>query len=829
MRISRLFEGHGIAWLGLIIFAVCALIIFSDTSPLYAALTSPDSGPYFAYPYRTGVLESLLTGAAFTPHTLYWLLFDSLVAHELTYILDSLMLACAGVYYLTGRRVHPVAAWAGGLALGLSGYTLTLFCAGHRGYFHMFSSTVWAFGLLIRCFETRRLLHFALLGLVLSWGVIYQPDVLVLVGAVAAAYALWLTGHPKPETGNWKLGGWKQIVSVWPRFSVSLLVLALAGFGGLRSAMTTQIANRDAQIAGVSPQNAATTKKSGSLTDAEKHNRWIFATNWSLPPEDVLEFIVPGVFGDDSMQMPHPYWGRLGRPSDESFQKGRMMPNYRGHTVYLGVVSVIFALFGVTAWFSQRKAQKGLSLRPTVDYSDVPFWCTVWVVCLVLAMGRYTPFYRLFYSIPYMDYIRAPVKFHHLVEVATAFLAGFGIDAFLRLEGPALRRKLMWLSGGMAGALMICALVFLVAKPQIVRHITELGMGPAAQALGGYAIQNLLRSAALLALVAGLAYAAVKGSGRMLVGVGCVVLTVVAMEQAWVARRYVRVIDVEACYRENAVVKAVKKASAGQLANVINYATPNVFAQDWFSTSLVLNGIHNLAPAPDERGTPYERLFTLLQKDPLRLWRALNVQYVIVPRKGIEALVRSGVLRPVLDFEVGSGVLRQVQPGEQSLALAAVVGSVPGARAVTRWKGGVAPESQADELARSAWVVSQAPESGNGAEAAGEAKLTYEAVWGFPLTFETRLTCACASPVLLVLNQRFNAAWEVLVDGVSVPCYVSDGVWLSALVPQGSHRVVLRKKRDVAPVTLSLGVTFALMVWGIGAYVAGRRVREVRA
>ncbi len=829
MRISRLFDGHGIAWLGFIIFAVCALIIFSDTLPLYAALTSPDSGPYFAYPYRTGVLERLLTGAAFTPHTLYWLLFDSLVAHELTYILDSLMLACAGVYYLTGRRVHPVAAWAGGLALGLSGYTLTLFCAGHRGYFHMFSSTVWAFGLLIRCFETRRLLHFALLGLVLSWGVVYQPDVLVLVGAVAAAYALWLTGHPKSENGSWKLGVWKRIVSVWPRFIVSVLVLGLAGFSGLRMAVTTQIANRDAQIAGVSPQNAATAKKSGSQTDAEKHNRWIFATNWSLPPEDMLEFIVPGVFGDDSMQMPYPYWGRLGRPSAESFQMGRMMPNYRGHTVYLGVVSVIFALFGVRVWFSQRKAKKGLSLQPAVDYSDVPFWCTVWVVCLVLAMGRYTPFYRLFYSIPYMDYIRAPVKFHHLVEVATAFLAGFGIDAFLRLEGAALRRKLMWLSGGMAGALMICALVFLVAKPLIVRHITELGMGQAAQALGGYAIQNLLRSAALLALVAGLAYAAVKGSGRMLVGVGCVVLTVVAMEQAWVARRYVRVIDVESCYRENAVVKAVKKASAGQLANVINYATPNVFAQDWFSTSLVLNGIHNLAPAPDERGTPYERLFTLLQKDPLRLWQALNVQYVIVSRKAVDALLRSGVLRPVLDFELGAGVVRQVQPGEQSLVLAEVTGSKPGARAVTHWKGGVAPEGQSDAMAQAASVVSQSPEAVNSVEKVGAVTLAYESVWGFPLQFATRLTCTSASSVLVLFNQRFDAGSEVLVDGVSVPCYLSDGVWLSAVVPQGTHQVVLRKKREITPAAVSLGVTFVLLIWGIGAYVAGGRVREVRA
>ena len=836
---------HGMACFGLFIFALCALIVFFPVLAKYVCLISPDSMPFFPYANRTVTVEGLLTGAAFTPHTLYWLLLNPLYAHELTYIIDSLALALAGVYYLTCRRALPLAAWCGGLALGLSGYTFTLFCAGHRGYFHMFSCAVWSFGLLIRCFETRKLFYFAMLGLVIAWGVPYQPDVLVFVMAVAAAYALWLTfssggqkaedrgqktedGGQKTEDGGRKPGlgrAWENVAAVWPRFAVSVAILAVAGFGGIRTAVTTQIFNREAQIAGVAAENFKADAKPAKLSDAEKHTRWLFATNWSLPPEDVLEFLAPGVFGNESMQLPYPYWGRLGRPSDEVFQKGRMMPNYRGHTVYLGVVSVLFALFGVLAWLSSRRGSPSALGAPSADTSDIPFWCAVWAVCLVLAMGRYTPVYRLFYAIPYMEYIRCPVKLHHLVEVATAFLAGFGVDAFLRaLPGASgLRRRLVWLAAGLAVALVLGAGLMLANAAGVAGHIGSLGMGQAAAALSGYAVQNLVRSACLAALVAALAYASVKGDAKASARVVAALMVVWARDMALVAHRYVKPLSVGPLYAENAVVKAVKKATEGQVANVINYATPNAPEQDWFSSALIYNGVQNMMPSAAERGTSYGKLFEALQPDTLRLWQALNVQFVMVPRKGTEALVRSGKIRPVFDFELGAGALRQVQPGEQSVMLAQVSGSVPGARAITQWMGGVAPERQAEELARSPLTISEAPAPAAAAGAAAPARLTSEAARGVPLNLETRLTCTSDAPALVLFNDRFSDAFEALVDGHPVPCYRSDGVWASAVVPAGTHRVVLRKKRDVWSAILSTTASLGMVAWGLLHVLGGAR------
>jgi hypothetical protein len=239
-----------------------------------------------------------------------------------------------------------------------------------------------------------------------------------------------------------------------------------------------------------------------------------------------------------------------------------------------------------------------------------------------------------------------------------------------------------------------------------------------------------------------------------------------------------------------------------------------------------MNGVQNLAPAPNERGTPAERLFAALQRDPVRLWRALNVQFVVVPRKGTDGLVRAGILRPLFDFELGSGLLRQTQPGDQSLMLAAVAGTVPGARAVTQWKGGVAPEKQAEELASSPAVVSEAPQAGGAPAASGETRLDYQSVRGFPCRLSTRLTCVSAAPALVLFNQRSDPSWEVLVDGAPAICYVSDGVWLSAVVPQGTHQVVLRKKRSAAVGALSVSAALAALIWA--ACRTGRRVAAQR-
>jgi len=57
----------------------------------------------------------------------------------------------------------------------------------------------------------------------------------------------------------------------------------------------------------------------------------------------------------------------------------------------------------------------------------VPFWAVAAIIVYLCALGCFTPFYRLVFALPFGDYLRAPVKFVHLLELCTAVLAGYGL------------------------------------------------------------------------------------------------------------------------------------------------------------------------------------------------------------------------------------------------------------------------------------------------------------------------------------------------------------------------------------------------------------------
>ncbi len=419
------------------VFAVCAAFVFWGTwSPEMAPVMPDCPTSYSTYWFRDW-LRAWLENGKFAPAQVINWIGSPYLWTEFQYAFAAYMSALGMVYFLRGRGLPRVAAYGAGLLLAFSGYWFTLFSAGHLGWFQWMTYGVFAFGLIDRALEKGKPRHWLLLGACLAWGSMHQPDLWLLFSVFSAAYfvfrlAVVLCGSPRDMR--------RATVVKWAKGS-ALALAALLAIGGasFRSAFVNDLAGRDKQI-----EEGQTVAASAAKDDAEK--RWIFVTNWSMPPEATKEFWHAGVEGDTSCPFTlaigqkrgngiRQYVGRLGRPL------GATQGNYRQHSLYVGWVTCFLAVLGLLSALLPWLRDAGHETRATGDgrqstmdspsntnNSAIIFFAVSAVVFWLFSMGRYCePVYRFVYALPFGDYLRAPVKWHHLTEFCLCVLAGYGI------------------------------------------------------------------------------------------------------------------------------------------------------------------------------------------------------------------------------------------------------------------------------------------------------------------------------------------------------------------------------------------------------------------
>ena len=128
---------------------------------------------------------------------------------------------------------------------------------------------------------------------------------------------------------------------------------------------------------------------------------WDLATSYSMPPEEMLNFLVPQFSG-----MLDLYWGR----------------NFiHLHSEYIGaVVLVLVALAFTRSW------QNG-------ERRFFYFWIGALVLSLLWALGGFTPFYRIIYAIvPGTKFFRAPSTMLFIVAFSSSMLAALGVERAMR-------------------------------------------------------------------------------------------------------------------------------------------------------------------------------------------------------------------------------------------------------------------------------------------------------------------------------------------------------------------------------------------------------------
>ena len=426
-----------------VLYVVCMGGIFWGTWSLDRAPVEPDNPTFYPINELAQWFQALVAGHDFVPSDLMHVLGGMYFWQELQYALAGYLAALGLAFYLRGRGLSHFASAAGGGAYGLMGYTFTLYSAGHLGWFIWMMYGPFAFGLADRAVRKGKWRNWALLGAVLAWASARQPDMWLLFTALTFAYGVWALVR------EWKNVKFSRILA---GVGVTAAVACAIGLPQFTRALTQDLAGREAQIA------ATSGKGEDAAVDKSADERWRFCTSWSLPPEDTLEFIVAEVNGgsnDPRVSPTNPYRGRLGQqivvPANAAGQKHPVtgaplkagetiwMP-YRQHSLYFGVLTVLFALLGLIGWwhYALRKPQTAnhesriTNHEPRPTFSDVPFWIGAGILMYLCALGCFTPFYKLVFALPFGGSLRAPVKFVHLLEFCVAVLAGFGFEAAWR-------------------------------------------------------------------------------------------------------------------------------------------------------------------------------------------------------------------------------------------------------------------------------------------------------------------------------------------------------------------------------------------------------------
>ncbi len=834
-------------WVGPAAFALVALVVFWE--PVFSGYShfSPDGAPIYAVDHHQRVSE-LFTGMwtedvlgigqggrPFHPSRVLEMLLPPLAYHIAVYMLDTLLLFLAGAYFLAGRGLRGLTVWIPSLALAFSGYLFTLISAGHKGMFDMTPYAVFMFGCLDRAIERRSLYHFALAGLCAGFGLAGQPDVMLLYGLLAVAYGVFklVVTWPAERRGAWAL----QLVGG--------VLLAGVVFGGVA------VAQFGWAFGSRLPQRQ-------ELTQQSPEQKFEFATNWSMPPEEVLEFVAPAVYGFETQEPSGPYWGRVGRTKGwEQHHQGLL--NLRQHTVYLGVLQLAFAAWAVAAAFRRRAGQG--SAAPAWESagrrSEVRFWLVAALVALVLALGRYTPVYKLFYMLPMAGNIRAPIKFLHLVEVAVAWLFAFGLENFLagllpaaasagsgaaarkggRGEAAAPACGALPHARGFAIGLGVCAALLVVgaagaglSKDSLFRYWQELarynyglGLNPDCGQMLGRLTGALLHGALLFGVAAALFGLAARRTlaPSFVVKAAWVVLAAVAVDVGLVAKPYVHVRDVAPYYAANPVAARIK---SDPLKGRLSWHVTSRAKLDPVWNNLYHHNIETLEPSAETQlSEDYLAFFGAVQQSILRLWELTNTRYIALPAAQWPNLEKVPGMRQVLLFNVASGMVAEALPGQHANVLVRFEGALPRAAFYTAWESHPAAELL-KRLAAPDWNPARSvllPE-GAGARESGSGCVPAEIVRYGRQHVTVRVNAPEAG--VLLLNDKYDANWKAGVDGQPAELLRANGIMRAVRVPAGSHTVDFDYHPYRRAFGLSLSACGLLLAWtALRAAAAWRR------
>lgn len=295
----------------------------------------------------------------------------------------------------------------------LSSELITLINAGHVGKINTISWTPWIFLTLEKALQEKRPFYFLLTGgalafqfLEMHWQIAFYTCLAVAFYFIFRVINIYLQNKDIKESGRLSIYSVLMVAVFFAASSISFLPVY---------------------------KWSKTTERAGGMADED-------GMSWSMPPEELVTYIVPGFFGLSRKESgPDPgyidiyYWGRM---------------IFTQTTDYMGILPLVLA--GAALIYRRNWHVKSLLFLAFFS--------------LIVALGKYSIIYRFMYHyLPGFSTFRVPKMILFLFAFAVSVLAGSGVQWLFYDEDPNKTRRIRNILYGLAAIWVVTAVLTLYA------------------------------------------------------------------------------------------------------------------------------------------------------------------------------------------------------------------------------------------------------------------------------------------------------------------------------------------------------------------------------
>ena len=652
---------------------------------------------------------------------------------------------------------------------------------------HAYKMEVLAFSVLgicliekaIRSERIGRSIGFSLLaGLTVGIMMVEQQDVALLAGLFVGSYSVFRLA----QVAGKRMAKWFAVL-----VPIGAVAVMLAG--------STMAKSEKTNISG-----AASVLCGGE-------GKWDYITQWSMVPSEWPELVALGWSGWSSGNPKGPYWGKLGQ-SSEWETTGKGFQNFKLTSNYFGIIPFLLGGFGLAVALRGRKSEEG---------TQVLFWSIAGLLGLWLAFGKYSILYKLFYQLPMVGNIRAPIKLLDNFQICLGIVAAYGLDRLLAEGKGNWSSKVLWIAGSVLGGLMLFAGLRLLAFPAgQIAEFTQMGFGNFSDTM----VRNMSNAwfhAAFFAFVAaGLAFLVWRGV-KQAKWVAVVFIAALAVDSLLMTSHYFKADNIAALKNGNVVVNYLKEHQGNERTF---FADPGGIYNQWLASDGPYHGlsVFNIWQMP-RMPVEYEEYLGKVGRNQIRLWELSSIKYVAAPAGIMQQLKQNPILgkqfQSVLNYKVPTA------QGMRPDVLLEFKGAIPRVALFHGWET-VPLNKHCDILVSSQHnpKTTLLVDSSSGLSSQMDVN-GFQSLDGEVTKKSATVSVTTALPAILRFSQRLQPGWKVFVDGKRAELLTVDYLCMGVVVPSGSHVIEFRCINSTSKVAFMVAV-FLLSLAGGLALVLGR-------